>query len=246
MSEHINLSPEELELIDRYLHSDLQGEELSSFEERLLIDAGWKEKVDEVRLLSLGIREAALEEKLDLFHNNMRKPELKAVPERKGPKRWLAAASVIVFIILGGMLLFQKPESEKLFARYYKPDPGLPTVMSVSDNYEFEKAMVEYKLAHYKEAITGWEPLLKDHPQSDTLNYFLGSAYLADNNVKTAIPYFDKVISVKTSVFSEEAKWYRALLLVKEKNIPAAIAILETSSLEDAKQLLKELKKNSR
>lgn len=124
MNNENSITLEELELIDAYLHQQLKGEALAFFEERLSADAGWRVKVNEIRLLSLSISEAALEEKLSHFHNEMNRPALKLAHKKNNRKKWLAAAAIIIIVILGVSLLFQKPAHEKLFDAYYKPDPG--------------------------------------------------------------------------------------------------------------------------
>src|SRR4051812_67312 len=126
----------------------------------------------------------------------------------------MAAAFIAAIITVGLYFANNQSAEEKLFASYYKADPGLATVMSVSDNYEFERAMVDYKTGNYSEALARWEKLAKENTMSDTLQYFIGSAYLAHNNPSAAVVYFDKVTAKPKSTFTDDAYWYKGMALL--------------------------------
>ncbi|HTN46828.1 MAG TPA: tetratricopeptide repeat protein [Flavipsychrobacter sp.] len=243
MNNAINITEEELEFIDRYLHQQLSETEQKIFDERLRTDPLWQQKVTEIRLLSTGIQENVLLEQLDQFHSHLTTVENKTKIIKINPfKRLSVAASILFFVgILSWMLFFRKSGDEKLYASYYQPDPGLPTVMGVSENYEFEKAMVDYKTGDYSKAMDAWKALLKTHPDNDTLNYFIGSAHLANDNSKDALVFFDKTLLVKNSVFRQEALWYKALALLKEGKKEDAIIALKAADHPDKEILLRKL-----
>jgi predicted Zn-dependent protease len=136
----------------------------------------------------------------------------------------------------------KKSSEEKLFAQYYKPDVGLPTMMGISERYEFENAMVSYKTGDYQKAIDSWQLLLKDNPGNDTLNYFIGSALIADRQVKQALPYFDKTLTVSNSAFEQEARWFKALALLHMGKKQEAITLLEKTEHPEKENLLQKLK----
>ena len=46
----------------------------------------------------------------------------------------------------------QETVHQKLFAQFYQEDPGLITAMSSEGQYEFDRAMVDYKSGNY------WKP----------------------------------------------------------------------------------------
>lgn len=232
-----NITQEELELMERFWQDkNANGEEGERLRERYANDPVWREKADGLRLLALGIQEAVMEDKLNNFHSQMRKTG--------GHRRWVgwAAAACIMGLTVWGTLIFLSgsPE-EKLFAQFYRPDPGLPTLMGVSDHYEFENAMVSYKMGNYGKAIDGWRQLLKTHPQNDTLIYFIGSAYLAEGNVESAIQNLKQVIAVPESVFQSDAYWYFALGQLKKNKKDLAIRALQSSKHPDKEHLLRKL-----
>lgn len=239
MSNTNDISPEDLELIDRYLQDRLQDTELASFEERMAADSDWQQKVNEVRLLSLGISEAALEEKLDRFHTEMNRPALKIAHKKDNRKKWLAAAAVIVIVILGGVQLFQKPAHEKLFAAYYKPDPGLPVVMGEEgkSNYTLYDGMIDYKEGNYTKAIEKWKSIGDSH--TDTLSYYMGLANMSAGNMEQAVKYLDDVLGKEGNVYQQKATWYLALIYIKQDNKEAAANLLKKiEDMPEAKELL--------
>lgn len=236
----------ELERIDKYLHQKLDEAELAVFEQRLATDMEWNEKVQEVKMLSLGIQEEALMNKLDVFHqavsaHTASKPK---VIEVNWVKRLAIAATLILGITTVSWLFFsQKTGTEKLYASYYKPDPGLATLMGVSDNYEFENAMVDYKTGDYTKALDTWLKMQQENPDNDTLQYFIASAYLAKEDEEQAAVYFDKVINRQESVFLQDARWYKALLLLKQGKKEEAVILLKATEHADKEALLRKLEK---
>lgn len=247
MSNTFNISEEELELIDKYLSEQLAESEIAAFEKRLDEEESWREKVEEVRLMSIGIQEAFLSGQLDEFHKSAGEMVDSDVKQHRAvniswAKRWAIAASTLLIVgTLSWLLFIKKNGNEQLFADYYQPDPGLPTLMGVSDNYNFDKAMVDYKMGDYKKALATWKSLLKGNEENDTLNYFIASAYLADKDVKESVVYFDKVINYNNSVFLQDAQWYKALALLDQGRKKEALQLIEKTEHPDKEQLLRKL-----
>lgn len=248
MNRNTDIPEEELEIVERYILKQMPREEYDAFTAKLQNDASLQNKVKSVRLLLIGVQEAALNNKIEDFHNDFfssKKNETKPGNKRMVMKRWLAAASVIVLAGLGTLLFFNQSNSqEKIFTEYYRPDPGLITAMSSSDNYLFDRAMINYKTGEYASAIESWGKLLKAGPGSDTLNYFLGSAHLAQGNNDEAIIFLKKVLSDTASVFYKDANWYTGLALLKSNKEKEAIPFIENSDHQNKEALLLKLKED--
>lgn len=244
MNRNEDITSEEWEQVEGYLHETLAPEERRSFEEKLSTDAALQNKLEAVRLLLQGVSEAALQQQLKEFHRELpATAPVRALPHRK---LWLSnllvAASVILVLLAAGWFFWLKEEEhEALFATYFTPDPGLLTSMGATDNYAFEKAMVEYKTGEYRAAIQTWDSLQRGQPANDTLNYFLGVAYLAANDPATARTYLQKVTAAPQGFFREDAFWYLGLALLKEGKRAEAKAALQQGSHPQKETLLKEL-----
>lgn len=240
MKSTTHIPQEEFELIEQYILKQMPPEAYNAFTGRLENDNELQEKVHTVKLMLTGIQEAVLTPQVSSFHREVAGPVIKKFTA----KQWLAAASVVLLAGLGLVLFFSRNvKEEKLFARYYHPDPGLVTAMGVSENYQFDHAMIDYKTKNYDKAIASWKQMEAASPQNDTLHYFIGSAFLAKNLPDSAITYLRKVIADTSSVFLNDAYWYLGLAFLKEKNTAEAIRFLEQARYDDKEALLSALKK---
>lgn len=245
MNKQTNIPPEEFEMLERYVLKRMSDEDHQAFTNRLTHDANLQKKLRSVRLMLTGIQEAGLSDKLDLYHQGLRNNRNRTSRGiRISLRRMMVAASVILMIGMGALWYFSqsaKPDSN-VFATYYKPDPGLLTAMSATNNYTFEHAMIDYKTGAYANAIQSWQALLEQNPGNDTLNYFLGSAYLASDRARQAIRYFDVVIRQPESYFFEDACWYAGLSMLKLQKQKEAIPLIKKSGHPQREALLSELK----
>lgn len=237
MDNRPNITPEELELMERFWQGQFaDSEEERQLKERYAHDNLWHSKADEVRLYLVGIQEAELADKLSDFHQQI------ATPVKKISRfTWGIAACIAFVIAFGALFFFSKSPEEKWFAHFYKPDPGLPTLMGVSDSYEFENAMVSYKTGDYQKALGAWQGLRKANPANDTLTYFIGSAFLAQGRADSAVTNLNTVVAMPQSVFRSDAAWYLALAWLKQGNKAEAIKALRQSDHANKERLLQEL-----
>ncbi len=83
--------------------------------------------------------------------------------------------------------------------------------------------------------------MLAAKPENDTLNYFIGSAWLAKEDGEQAIPYFKKVIAAPGSYFLSDAYWYIGLALLSQNKTGEAIPFIKQSGHEQKDALLLKL-----
>jgi hypothetical protein len=241
MNDSSYISQERQETFERYLMDQMDDRERSQFLEKLEQDAQLMQQFKEFKALFHSVEEAALRELLGSFHTELESPSKKITKVRTFPIYKIAAV-VTVLVAMGLWLLYQKDPNEKLYQEYFTADPGLPTVMGNSSNYDFYEAMVDYKQGHYKTAITKWEQLWEQKKDNDTLNYFLGSAYLADGETTKAISFFDLVIEAENASFKNEAAFYQGLAHLKNGDTQTALKSLEKAQDEKSRELVKKLK----
>ncbi|WP_203255832.1 tetratricopeptide repeat protein [Hyunsoonleella ulvae] len=244
MKKNNNISEELLETIERYLNGTLSTLEREDFNRLLDLDEDFKAQVEDVRTMLFGIEAQSLKEQLNEFHEEI--PQTKAEPTPEQKVRFLRyskiAAAAAIIIAVGSIWFFSGSPNETLYAKYFKPDPGLPTTMSSTNNFEFYDAMVSYKHGDYKIAIDKWNILNKQKPENDTLNYFLGVAHLAAKNAEEAIPYLERASEAKDGFeFLSDAYFYLGLAYIKEGNLELAKKNLGLSNSEISKTVLKEL-----
>ncbi|WP_318345545.1 tetratricopeptide repeat protein [Flagellimonas baculiformis] len=235
---------EEQDLFERYLLDGMDAQERAAFESQLQSDSNLNTKFLEFKGLFRTIEEEGLRSKLNDFHKQL-EDDAQIRPLHTTSYRLLfrVAAAIALLIALGGIWYFYIPNAnERLFNAYFTPDPGLPTVMGNSDNYDFYEAMVDYKQGNYTTAAQKWENLLSQKMDNDTINYFLGAVYLANEEPSKAIPYFDRVLGNTQSSFQSEAAYYKGLAHLKNNEVEAALKSLEQTSDEKGRELAKKLR----
>ncbi|MFC7358020.1 tol-pal system YbgF family protein [Jejudonia soesokkakensis] len=241
MNNFNNISQEEFEKIERYLDGTMEPSEKLEFNTRIQEDPVLADLVKEVRLTLLGVESSALTQRLNTYHQEMEDVTTLAPTSTKN-KYWLLGIAATVAIIFGVTWFMNvNSPSEKLYAKYYTVDPGLPTTMSSSDNFQFYDAMVNYKREEYSEAIKKWEALLPQKPTNDTLHYFLGVANLANGDNNKALNYLAKAAEDEESFLKSDAYYYLGLIHLKENNIEQAKKNFELSTNETANKILSEL-----
>ena len=243
MNTQYSISTEEFEIIEQYLLDKTTPAERQRFERQIQTDDLLAAKVEEVRLLLAGIDAAALKERLNTYHLEIEPRNIQKKGAKIIPFKLLLAASVFLFAVLSIWLFaIRGNRYEKIYAAYYKPDPGLMTAMGASDNYAFNRAMVDYKTGNYKKAIDAWSKLKNDMPASDTLNYFLGAARQANGNSKEALILLKQVVSDTAKPFYKDACWYTGLALLKEGAVKEAIPYLKKSGRPETDKLINKIK----
>ena len=220
--------------------------ESAAFSSQVERDPALAARVAESRLLITGIREVSILKAMNEFHAGLGQEATPVIQmdRSKGNasmKRWLVAASIALVVGLASWFLLRPAGGDRLYEAYYEKDPGLISAMGTSDNYQFDKAMIDYKNGKYQDAIKAWEQLSVSHPLSDTLNYFLGSAFLAVKDPAKAIVSFNKLLPQKNSVFYADANWYLGLALIGQGKKQEAIPYLRRSGRANREELIGKL-----
>lgn len=240
------ISQELLETIERYLKNTMNIEERHAFEKKIKADSTLQQQVKDIETMLFGVRKAVFKNKANHFHDEVINKNSEIVADTKVFRlnfKYISIAASIV-ILFGCFWFFNRTNTNvALFDKYYIEDRGLETNMGETDNYTFDDAMVDYKQKKYITAINKWSALLKNKPENDTLNYFLGVAHLANKNENEAINYFKTVVKTTESEFLNEAYFYLGLSYLKMDNTDLAIEYFEKSNSEKSKTIISELKK---
>jgi tetratricopeptide (TPR) repeat protein len=242
LEKNSNISQELFETIERYINNTMDAQELKDFNQLLDVDDTFKLQVEDIKNILLGIEAQSLKEQLDDFHKET--PKFVSNKSVKKPPflfySKIAAAAAII-IAVGSICFFSSSPNQRLYANYFKPDPGLPTTMGLNDhNFDFYNAMVYYKHGDYKLAIDKWKVLSEKKPNNDTINYFLGVANLAIKNVDEAIPLLERSIQSKDSFgLINDAYYYLGLAYLKVDNTALAKKNFNLSNTNTSKEIMK-------
>ncbi len=238
------ISEEQQELFEHFLMDEMSVAEQLSFKARLADNKNLQKSFDEFKSLFEIVEETGLRDKLKDFHNLLENREKTPAKQLNPSKKWFnyrIAASITILVTMG-LWFFNRPNTnERLYDKYYTQDPGLPTVMGSTDNYDFYEAMVDYKQGHYKIAIGKWEKLLTQKPENDTLNYFLGVSHIANNQFERALEFLNKNKDNASSRFFDENNFYLGMTYLKMNQMNKAKTFLEKSEMPESKEVLKSL-----
>lgn len=244
MKDNNDISQELLEIIERYINGSMGNQELKDFNQLLEVDDDFKIKVEDIKNMLLGIEAQSLKEQLDGFHDDIPNTIVKKPNNNKirflNYSKIVAAAAIIIAV--GSIWFFSSSPNERLYAKYFKPDPGLPTTMSSTDNFDFYDAMVNYKHGDYEIAIEKWGKLQQKKPNNDTINYFLGVAQLNNNNELKAIQLLKNATQQSESVFLNEAYFYLGLAYLKNNELAKAKESFKSCSSEKSQEIIDNLK----
>ncbi len=247
MENNNNISQDLFETIERYLNGTMDIQELKDFNLLLESSDTLKTQISDVKTTLLGIETQSLKEQLDQFHQEI--PKTKTQKPLSKKVRFLTfskiAAAATIIIAIGSIWFFNSQPNQRLYVKYFKPDPGLPTTMGINeDNFDFYDAMVNYKHGDYTLAISKWSILSHKKPANDTLNYFLGVAHLANKNSDDAIRFLERTVQSKNSFpLINDAHYYLGLAYLKKDNLVLAKKHLLLSHSEAGKELLSKLPK---
>src|SRR5690554_1631237 len=197
MKPPIEITPLEWETIETYLDQITVSEKETMLSDEMVSIPNIEQKIEHVKKVRDEIEDSIRQSKIKEFHQHISvdKKDLyvkeNAVKKTKPTAIWYSIAAVLV-VLFGIFWMMQNTNSpEKIFASHFEADPGLRTVMGASNEYDFYEGMVVYKRQDYKEAINWWQKLLPEKANNDTLNYFLGVAYLAEGNAEKSLEYLE-------------------------------------------------------
>lgn len=246
-----NISLEEWNLIETWLDQTIVPGNETLPNEKLTQIPDFAQKAAYIKKVREEIENSIRQSKIKEFHNNIPANKNNSGSVKSTNKKiklndvWYAIAAVLVVLFVIFRLLDNSNPSEKIFANYFKPDVGLPLKMSNNNANGFYEGMLNYKQEKYEEAIAKWEVLLKSHPESDTLNYFLGVANLALGNSDKSLEYLQNQERFQQGIFQKDAVWYAALAEVKEGKLEEAKTLLINNPSDRNQKLLKELESHS-
>lgn len=219
---------ENFDLIERYLLGKMTAEEKVAFEQRLELEPELSKEKETIAELILGVESHGLKSKLQGRVIGEENAKVVKMDSKSGFSiQKLAVAASFAAILFCGWWFLQPNinEEDQLFSQAFITDPGLPTKMSETDNYDFYDAMVEYKMENYTKAIEIWENKPGDIGK-DTLDYYLGMAYLNSENYSKATEKLTTIAD--NSAMAHKAKWYILSILIKEQKYDAAKKLINT------------------
>lgn len=236
MDEHLL----DMDLIDRYLLGQLGDDELRQVESRMQREPEFLQQVEEARKIQqlvVATERAKLWQQLggeEAKHKTGKQRFLSF-----SPTVWAAAASMLLFVAVGGYWWTQQNKYKQLYLAYYKPydDLHFPKARGGTEaDMALPTAAEQYKEKKYAQCINTLEPLSE---KDDRVFFVLGLAYAQQEEFEKALENFDRV----TADFDllDELRWYKALVFVAMKKPERAKELLV--NIKQRKPMVEELLK---
>jgi hypothetical protein len=209
----------DLELYESYLDNALDQEAKNAFEARLIKDVAFKESFEAYKETSTYLSgKFSDQEDLTAFEAT-----IKTIGDGHFAKKestafkteiWKYAAAIILLVTIGGYFLIDNDQP-----RYndYASYPTISLVQRSSADPLAKKAENAFNSESFKEANDYLSELLENDPDNQELLLYRGIAQIETGAYGNAYENLDKVAS-GSSVYKNQALWYKALGLLKQKN----------------------------
>jgi len=202
------------EYIESYFkgaNSDLQKRQ---FEEKIMQDESFAEEVAFYISANGVVWQQLQEEKKQRFGELYK--EGRVISLRKPVKtlwRYMAAASVAAVIVLSWFLLGDKTSPRELADKYVKENwQILPVTMGTQDS--LQTGLDLFNSGKLTDALSIFEKLAKDHPESRDAQKFAGIVSERMQNFDKALSYFSQLEN-DTALYSNPGKFYKAITLLE-------------------------------
>lgn len=163
---------------------------------------------------------------------------------------WKQSLAIAASILVLAIVYFAWPTTEAggLYAKYEYIDPGLPVLMSQSDDHALYDALSYYSEEDYETAIVKLTGLQAQGVSNDTLTFYLGASYLYQKQAGSAAATLSELADT-SGPFQNQAEWLLVLTALQQEDFDQAQAYLmkvlqsETHPFyNNAQRLLTELK----
>ena len=220
------------EKIQKYLDNELSSSELSEFEEIIKIHPELQDEIRLYRKVTHTINDPALENfkiELDTIHEENFSSKIRM--NKNNFKQWyLVAASVLVLITVGTLLIFQsdKAKPQDVFEKYYKTYEPIVTRSVISETDFFNQGIEAYISKRYDLAFAKFDQLAQIDDNNYAAKLLMGVCSIEMGDFSIAEKQFSAIIESKDPFYVQDAEWYLALMFLNTNNTEKAIAVLNT------------------
>jgi len=199
--------------IIRYLDGEMTIDEKTAFEQDMRENESLRRETGEWQRVITGLRDKELRETRAMVGRFEKQSNAKPFPYLK-----IAAAVILLFTI--GMFIYQWKPSD--YTNYFEPYPNVVQTRGLPAG-ALDATMQAYTEGNYEKAIAGLVRMEK----TDTISFYLGNAYLFNDQPDLAEEYLSRVEHTG-SVFSQQAQWLRVRALLDQDKKEEAASLLET------------------
>ncbi len=214
------------EEIENYTTGNMSSSERKAFEERLTSDPALSEEYNAYMNAHKALKVLQAKYLKNKLAAPTQQQKTKIVPFRQRRISWAAAAAIL--ILLSGMAWFANTQynEQAIAAAFYRP-PNLSGTKSADDARALEEASYAFNKNDFEKAIQLTASVPQENVNYGQAQYILGHAHLKTDNLPAAETAFRNVTALGKGADYHDAKWYLALVLIKEKKEKEAIKLLD-------------------
>ncbi len=254
--------------IEKYISGELQGRELSDFEEKLKTDTNFAEELAIYKDLESSMCleaqkrqkqkdvEATFSDLGSLYFEEEKTKSIvptnnQSVPKQGGQIRKtilgitsIAAVLFFVFLLRGFLQTPSTPQD--LYSDYAIHNPIEITQMGDANNKILIEAAQTFNQKKYAESLPKFNTYLAKESDDSEIILYRGIAYLETDNLTKAIDDF-RLISEGNSVYTNDALWYWGLTCLKQGKTRKALYLFSqipqnNQRYQDVQDILRKLK----
>ena len=242
----MELNEKHIELVGLYLQGRLEGEELSSFLDEIEQNAPLKKEIEIQKAIQEGIEHKNNQELRARFK--------KIAAEKKGAKKEtkvismpllkiLASAAAVAILCFSAYFLMQpSSDTNAIYARYFDPSELNITRSTDLDDADLVAVKELYNTKKYEVAMPLFKKIVEADPSSSNLRLAYGNALMECKKIKLAREQFTYIINANDPLYTDQSRWYLALLELKEGNLKETKANLDLLISDENSDFYKEAK----
>jgi hypothetical protein len=248
---------EKFQLLDDYINGSLSAEQKAIVNQELQHNPAFAQEIALHRDMLIGLEKAvdqewknhfALLDKQSVNAEEVTVPEAKIIPLNRTSYYWwsgLAACLLVGYFFY--FLLNTGNKNEKLFAQYYEPYMIASVQRNAGAGGTKEQAMQAYENGNYQEAAKLFTACVSVTPPDVSCTFYLGLASIETKELVKAEKYLSEVVNQPANDYRTRARWYLALVYLKQEQTEKAAELLKQLQLEQgfyrkkATKLLQEL-----
>jgi len=209
------MNAEFIEKIEDYLEGKISREELQQLADAEGVD-NLEQEIQWLQDSQIAVEAAGLRDQLQaaLPKAEAQQPKVR----RLKPIRTVLAIAATLLLLVIAYFAFLQQDTPELYAKYEYVDPGLPVLMSQSEDHLFYDAMTYYSEGNYAVAEAKLQQIRDQYTGSDTLLYYLGASQLYQGEAQDAQQILQQVAATESSSYSEKAEWLLVLSALRAAN----------------------------
>ena len=140
-------------------------------------------------------------------------------------KSWAKIISITTLILVAAFFLFKNKAKEevvptKIYASYYQTYKPVGAARSDNTTDLTDSFTSQYTNGDYSSALKTIIPTIEN--QESEIKLMAAIAAIETNDLQQAYSLLDKIIEGKDYYYTDHARWYRALILIKESKLVEA------------------------